>query len=302
MIRPLVLQFGATGQVAREAINRADAHGFSVRALARCAVDLTDAEAVTAAIQEAPAGTVGVFNAAAYTAVDAAEDDPETAFAVNANAPAAMALACAKRGFHFVHLSTDYVFDGSSRRAYCETDPVAPLGVYGRSKEAGERAVLEALPGACILRTAWVFSAHGKNFLRTILSLARERDKLSVVGDQRGCPTPASSIADAAFAILGRRLAGQSVPGGVFHFAGDEAVSWKGFADAILACAERHGMPVPEVVEITTQEFPTRARRPANSELDCSLIQHVFGISPADWRAALKRDTEVLFDTGLVGG
>lgn len=299
MTRPQILQFGSSGQVAREIIAQASRHGFSVRALSRSDADLRDLGAIERAIDSAPESTVAVVNAAAYTAVDAAEDDEATAFAVNATAPAVMAQACAKRGLPFVHFSTDYVFDGTLSRPYVETDPVAPLGVYGNSKLAGERAILDALPTAVILRTAWVFSTHGSNFVKSMLKLGAERDRLAIVADQSGCPTPASEIANTAIEIVAKWQAGTAGPGGIYHFAGDMPVSWKEFADSIFSLAGSMGRRVPEVAAISTDEYPTRARRPANSMLNCDKLQKAWGIGPADWRAALARDVQSIIATEL---
>lgn len=294
MTSPHILQFGASGQVARELIGQAGPLGLDIRALSRSEADLADPVAIERAIAAAPSSVVAVINAAAYTAVDAAEDDEAMAMAVNAKAPGVMARACAERGLPLVHFSTDYVFDGTVAGAYRESDPVAPLGVYGRSKEAGERAVLAALPEAVILRTAWVFSSHGKNFVKTMLRLGAGRDHLKVVADQTGCPTPASEIAATALKIVGALKAGTAGAGGIYHYAGDTPVSWKAFADTIFEIAGPLGHPVPDVTAITTAEFPTRARRPANSVLDCSKLQEEWGIAPADWRAALARDIKAI--------
>lgn len=302
MTKPLILLFGSSGQVAQEIRQRAADRGVAVRALSRTDADLTDAEALTQAFVSASDDVVAVVNAAAYTAVDAAEDDPDTAHSVNALAPGIMARCCAERGLPFIHLSTDYVFDGSASGAYRETDPVAPLGVYGVTKQAGEQAVLDALPSAIILRTAWVFSAHGKNFVRTMLRLAAERDSLGVVDDQRGCPTPASSIAEAVLTIIGRWYSGQGAAGGIFHFCGSTPVSWKEFADAIFSISAEYGCAVPKVAPLATAQFPTRARRPANSVLDCGKILREWGIAPADWQASLKRDIEVILKSEPLGG
>src|SRR5690606_8341436 len=227
------LVFGTTGQVAVELARRAPA-GVTVQALGRDRADLTEPDACGAAVLAAGADLV--INAAAYTAVDAAETDRATALAVNAAAPASMARAAALQGIPFLHVSTDYVFDGSGTRPWSEDDPVAPLGVYGETKLAGERAVVAAGGQHAILRTAWVFSAHGKNFVKTMLRLGAERAALSVVDDQRGGPTAAADIADALWTV-GRAFADGRGPTGIFHFAGAPAVSWADFAEAIFAAS-----------------------------------------------------------------
>lgn len=294
MNRPHILMFGATGQVATEVAARSDAAGFSLTALGRDRADLTDAGAIRRAIETAPDATVAVVNAAAYTAVDAAEDDVATAKAVNAAAPGVMAEACAQAGYGFVHISTDYVFDGSSDQPYAESDPIAPLGVYGRSKREGEVAVLEALPDAIILRTAWVFSAHGKNFLKTMLRLAENRSELGIVDDQRGGPTPASGIADAVLRVIQVGQLDGRWRGGVFHFCGAPAVSWREFAEEIFASGAKYGHNAPKVKPITTADYPTPAARPANSVLKCARIKDIYDIDQPDWRRAVDVDVAAL--------
>lgn len=276
------LVFGTTGQVARELA--LTAAGVELTALGRGEVDLADAAACAAAVAGAEADVV--INAAAYTAVDQAEDEPTLAQTINGAAPGAMARAAAAKGVPFLHVSTDYVFDGAPGRPWREDDPTGPLGAYGMSKRAGEEAVLAAGGDAVILRTAWVFSSHGRNFVKTMLGVGRGRDEMRVVGDQRGGPTPARDIAEALWTIARARLAGRGAPG-IYHFAGAPAVSWAEFAEAVFAesgWAER-----PRVTAIATADWPTRARRPANSVLDCGAISRAFGIAQPDWRAGLAR-------------
>ncbi|TPE51469.1 dTDP-4-dehydrorhamnose reductase [Amaricoccus solimangrovi] len=276
------LIFGATGQVARELARTAG--GARLTVLDRAAADLSDAAACAARIAESDAEVV--INAAAHTAVDRAEAEPERARAINAAAPGAMARAAAAKGVPFLHVSTDYVFDGAPGRPWREDDPTGPLGVYGASKRAGEEAVLAAGGDAVILRTAWVFSSHGGNFVKTMLRHGRAREEMRVVGDQRGGPTPARDIARALWTIARARRDGAGAPG-IYHFAGAPAVSWAEFAEAIFAAAgwERR----PRVTPIATADWPTPARRPANSVLDCGRIARVFGIAQPDWRAGLDR-------------
>lgn len=276
------LVFGTTGQVARELA--LTAAGVELTALGRAEVDLADAAACAAAVAGAEADVV--INAAAYTAVDQAEDEPTLAQAINGAAPGAMARAAAAKGVPFLHVSTDYVFDGAPGRPWREDDPTGPLGAYGMSKRAGEEAVLAAGGGAVILRTAWVFSSHGRNFVKTMLGVGRGRDEMRVVGDQRGGPTPARDIAEALWTISRARLAGRGAPG-IYHFAGAPAVSWAEFAEAVFA--ESGWADRPRVTAIATADWPTRARRPANSVLDCGAISRAFGIAQPDWRAGLAR-------------
>ena len=233
-----------------------------------------------------------VVNAAAYTAVDRAEDDVEAAFRANAEAPAAIASACAERDALLVHYSTDYVFDGTATRPYREGDPTSPLGVYGASKLAGEQAIQAGGARHLIFRTAWVYAAQGKNFLCTMLRLAAERDELRVVADQVGTPTSARLIADSTASIVT-----QPVPvSGLWHLTATGATSWHGFATAIVTQAHARGIlqRAPTVVPIETAEYPTRARRPAYSCLDTSRIISQFGIPLHDWRVALGEELDRL--------
>lgn len=276
-----ILVFGTTGQLARELSRRAP-EGVAVQAIGRDVADLTDPAACAAVVAAAKADII--LNAAAYTAVDQAETDPKTADLVNGEAPGAMARAAAARGLPFLHVSTDYVFDGAGTRPWREDDPVAPLGAYGASKLLGERRVAEAGGQAVILRTAWVFSAHGKNFVRTMLRVGAEREALSVVDDQRGGPTAAADIADALFTIAAAFGAGRGVPG-IYHFAGAPTVSWADFAEAIFAASSLARKPV--VNRIPSSDYPTPAKRPGNSALDCSRLAKTYGITQPDWRKSL---------------
>jgi dTDP-4-dehydrorhamnose reductase len=274
--------FGTTGQLGIELARRAP-RGVTVEALGRDRADLTDPVACAALIATTDADVV--INAAAYTAVDQAETDRETAQRVNAETPGAMARAAAARGLPFLHVSTDYVFDGTGTRPWAEDDPVAPLGVYGATKLAGERAIAAAGGAHVILRTAWVFSAHGRNFVKTMLRVGAGRDELSVVDDQRGGPTAAADIADALWTIAAAFQGGKGQPG-IFHYAGAPSVSWADFAEAIF---DRASLPrKPAIKRIATSDYPTPAKRPANSMLDCSRIRAAYGIEQPDWRVSLS--------------
>lgn len=282
-----ILVFGTTGQVARELQRRAPAHGVSLRALGRAEADLTNPEACAAAI--AGTGADAVINAAAHTAVDRAESEPDVARTINADAPGAMARAAAARGLPFVHVSTDYVFDGAPGRAWLETDPTGPLGVYGKTKLAGEAAVADAGGSFAVLRTSWVFSAHGGNFLKTMLRLGAEREELKVVEDQIGGPTPAGDIAGALLRIATAFGEGRGKDG-IFHFSGAPAVSWADFARAIFEIQrdlQGEGVRTPAVHGIPSSGYPTPARRPLNSVLDCTAIAQAYGIPQPDWRAGV---------------
>lgn len=270
-----ILVFGKRGQVAREL----QALG-SVIALARDEADLSVPDVCAAAIEQY--GPKAVINAAAYTVVDKAEEEEGLATQINGSAPAQMAQACAARDIPFVHLSTDYVFDGSGNAPWRPDDRTAPISAYGRSKLAGEEGVTEAGGRYAILRTSWVFSAHGQNFVKAMLRLGAERDQLRVVADQIGGPTPAAAIAQACITIADQ-LAKDLAKAGPYHFAGAPDISWADFARAIFAEA---GLTC-DVADIGTVDYPTPACRPANSRLDCSSTEEVFGIGRPDWRAGL---------------
>ncbi len=270
-----VLVFGRTGQVATALQAQAD-----VTALGRLEADLTDPAACAAAIRtHAPQA---VINAAAYTDVDGAESDEATAAAVNGAAPEAMAAACADLGIPLVHISTDYVFSGDGTAPWRPDDPTGPLGAYGRTKLQGEEAIRASGATHVILRTAWVFSAQGRNFVRTMLRLGAERDRLTIVADQIGGPTPAADIAAACLTIADQLIAdpGKS---GTYHFSGAPGVSWAAFAREIFTLS---GLSVT-VEDIPTTAFPTPAQRPLNSRLDTSATTQAFGIARPDWREGL---------------
>ena len=279
-----VLVTGANGQLGRELVEQGRGRGMAVIGLTRTGLDIADEAAVRRAVEEVDGDLV--INAAAYTAVDAAESEPERAFASNADGPRHLARACAGRGLPLVHVSTDYVFDGRKATGYVEDDPVDPINVYGASKEAGERAVREELPAHVILRTSWVYGPHGRNFVRTMLELAARQRQLRVVADQHGCPTAAGDLAEAALTVA-ERLHSGSGPRGTFHLAGGGSTSWHGFAQAVMELCLPPGAPVPEVLPIPTSEFPRPARRPAHSILDCGRIGRLYGIEPRPWREAL---------------
>lgn len=272
-----ILVFGRTGQVATELAALGEG---VVTCLGRDAADLSDPAACAAAIEaRAPRS---VINAAAYTAVDRAEEEEELATRINGAAPGAMAQACARMGLPFLHVSTDYIFDGSGSTPWKPDDEPAPINAYGRSKLAGERAVLAAGGQTAILRTSWVFSAHGSNFVKTMLRLSETRDRLTVVDDQVGGPTPAGAIASALLVMEDAMRAGR--PGGTWHIAGRPYTSWAGFARQLFAFAGRE----VEVVPVPTADYPTPAARPLNSRLDCASLLSDFGIIQPDWKAAAR--------------
>ncbi|WP_373356144.1 dTDP-4-dehydrorhamnose reductase [Pseudoroseicyclus sp. CXY001] len=275
-----ILMFGKTGQVAREILARAD----DVIAFGRDEADLSDPGACAGVVAEAAAqGAEVVINAAAYTAVDKAEEEEALAAAINGAAPEAIARAAASAGLPFLHVSTDYVFDGAGEAPFAPDHPTAPLGAYGRTKLAGEEGVRAAGGLHAILRTSWVFSAHGGNFVKTMLRLAESRDRLTIVGDQIGGPTPAADIAEALLTMARAFHEGRGTSG-TFHFSGAPDTSWAGFAREIFAQAGKE----VEVVDIPTAEYPTPAARPLNSRLDCGSLAEAYGIARPDWRAGLK--------------
>lgn len=274
-----LLVFGTTGQVARE-IARVCPEDWQLTALSRAEADLTDPGACAVAITQADCDAV--INAAAYTVVDAAETDAATASAVNAGAPGAIALACAEKNLPLVHISTDYVFDGSGEAPWKPDDPTAPLSAYGATKLGGETLIRKSGAQHAILRTSWVFSAHGNNFVKTMLRLSESRDALNIVADQFGGPTPGRGIAEAVL-TLAEALAGGH-PGGTYHYAGAPDTSWAGFAREIFRQAGRE----VAVTDIPTVDYPTPADRPLNSRLDCTSLQQDFGIPRPDWQAGLQ--------------
>ena len=273
-----LLVFGRTGQVARE-LARGCPRDAEARFLGRDEADLSDPQACAEAV--AGSGADAVINAAAWTAVDRAEAEEPAATVVNADAPGAMARACAARAIPILHLSTDYVFDGRGTDPFAPDSPTAPIGAYGRSKLAGEAAIRASGAPHLILRTSWVFSAHGSNFVKTMLRLGAERQSLRVVADQIGGPTPAAAIAQALFTAARAMIEGHA--GGTHHFAGAPDTSWADFARAIMRDA---GLPC-RVEDIPSTDYPTPAQRPLNSRLDCTSLMRDFGIARPDWRAGL---------------
>ena len=276
----MILVFGGHGQLGQELTRTPAAMGTPFTALARADADIGDSAAVKRAIDRVRPSLV--VNAAAYTNVDRAEADCDTAERNNTAAPALIAAACAVAEIPLIHMSTDYVFGGEKLGAYVETDPVAPLGVYGRTKAAGEQAVRVALDRHIILRTSWLYGAFGQNFLKTVLRLTAEQEELRIVADQRGSPTSTRDLAAAILRIAPDLIAGKAV-WGTYHFAGTGVTTWHGFAERIVAAQAPLTGRRPPVRAVTTAEFPRPARRPANSALDCSRFARVFGFSAGAW-------------------
>lgn len=278
---------GSQGQVVRSLIERAKGAKAQVIALGRPLLDLADPATVLPAIEAARPDII--VSAAAYTAVDRAEEEVEAAYAVNAAGAGAVAQAATALGVPIIHLSTDYVFNGRKDAPYLETDATDPLGVYGASKLAGENAVQAACADSIILRTAWVYSPFGNNFVKTMLRLAGQREELGVVADQWGNPTSALDIADGVLAVASNLLNdGASNLRGVFHMTGAGDASWADFASAIFDASRKFGGRYAAVKAISTAEYPTLAPRPANSRLDCRKLAQVHGVRLPHWRGSMK--------------
>lgn len=280
---------GGRGQLATALRETLPAAGFEVITLARPHIDLLEPQGLSAAIRAA--GPAIVINAAAYTAVDGAEDEPDTAFAINKTGGGAIAAAAAQTDCPILHFSTDYVFDGSKATPYRESDPPAPLNVYGASKLAGEQAVAAANPRHVILRTSWVCSPWGQNFVRTMLRLACEQDVLRVVHDQQGAPTFASDLSGAVAMVAGKLIAPDADPRlrGIFHVTNAGEATWCSFARAIMAGARKRRMKTATVAAISAADYPTQARRPRFSKLATDKIEQIYGVRLPRWQDSLER-------------
>jgi dTDP-4-dehydrorhamnose reductase len=292
-----ILVTGGTGQVASAlATAGATAAGNTARLVGRPTFDFDRPETLVAAFRATAPSLV--INAAAYTAVDAAEDDPEAAYRANRDGPAALARLCAAANIPLIHISTDYVFDGTKGTPYLETDTPNPTGIYGASKLAGEHEVLTLCPRAIILRTSWVYAPTGKNFVRTMLRVGADRDRLRVVADQRGSPTTAADLAEAILAIATQLHAGwQDRYAGIYHAAGTGETTWHGLAVATFEEAEKFGARPPTVEAITTADYPTKAKRPADTRLDCTKLATIFNVRLPNWRPSLARTIADIFAT-----
>lgn len=284
-----LLVTGGTGQVGEALRRLAPELGVTVIAPGRDTLDLSKPETI-----RLPDGIEGVINSGAYTAVDKAESDGALAVTVNAAAPGVLAAEAAKRGLPIVQLSTDYVFDGTKTEPYVETDFVNPMSIYGLGKEAGERAVVEANPRHVVMRTSWVYAVHGNNFVKTMLRLGRERDQLRVVADQTGAPTLADDIARAAVVCLKGLRDGK--PAGIYHYAAEGWTTWHGLASRIWDIAGPRLGRNPKIEPIPTSAYPTPAKRPQNSRLDCTKIVATFGVSRRPWEQALDETLSRLLE------
>jgi dTDP-4-dehydrorhamnose reductase len=296
-----IIVTGREGQLARSLAARAADHpGMRLSFAGRPEYDLERPEALAGHIRESAPEVV--INAAAYTGVDRAEDEPERARRINAEAPGELAVAAAEVGARFIQISTDYVFDGSGTEPYREDARTRPIGVYGRTKCEGEEKVRSAAADHVILRTAWVYSPFGANFVKTMMRLAGDRESVSVVADQKGNPSSALDLADGLLAILSSWRAGSRTGlGETYHLAGSGTTSWAGFAEAIFAECADLGLPTASVVPIATRDYPTRATRPANSTLDCGKFALHFGFEMPDWRVSLAGVVKALAEQARAG-
>jgi dTDP-4-dehydrorhamnose reductase len=286
MARIRIVVTGTQGQVVRSLLETAPARDVEVVAVGRPLLDLAEPTAILPAIAETAPHVL--VSAAAYTNVERAESESALALAINAEGAGALAASANTLGIPVIHLSTDYVFDGRQAVPYRETDPLNPLSAYGRSKAQGERAVAAANPQHVIVRTSWIYSPFGRNFVKTMLALAERQDEVTVVADQIGCPTAAAEIAAGILAIA-RQLATGAGDGryGLFHMAAAGSASWAEFAAAVFALSAERGGPSARVIPISSADYPARAMRPANSRLDCAKVAAVYGISLPHWRVSL---------------
>ena len=286
-----ILVTGGRGQLATSLGRAARAPGDpEIRVVGRPALDFDDPASIERVFDAAAPALV--VNAAAYTAVDAAETDQEAATRANRDAPARLASLCARAGIPLVHVSTDYVYDGRKGAPYVETDATAPTGVYGRTKRDGENAVLDAHDRAVVLRTSWVFSPYGRNFVRTMLNAQAKTATLKVVADQHGSPTSAPDLAAAILAIAARGIASDRA--GIYHAANEGWTTWHGLAVETFEAAARHGRARPELVAIRTEDWPTPAVRPADTRLDCGKLARAFGVRLPPWQPAVAATVDAL--------
>ncbi|MBW2663306.1 MAG: dTDP-4-dehydrorhamnose reductase [Deltaproteobacteria bacterium] len=288
-----ILVTGSKGQLGRELISQGKQFNFEILSFDLPELDITDIIQVEKILSNFHPSLI--INAAAYTNVDGAESEKTLAFKVNREGPANLAKACAKAKIPLIHISTDYIFDGRKGMPYIETDPVSPTGVYGKSKEQGEAEVRSHLNRHIILRTAWLYGIHGHNFVKTMLKLGKEKKIIKVVADQYGCPTSADDLAETVLIIADRIRNGSKIKWGTYHYCGHGITTWHKFAKTIFEISREYdSMENPMVEPVTTSEYPTKAKRPAFSALDCSLIHKNFGISVKPWQESLKRTIRAL--------
>jgi dTDP-4-dehydrorhamnose reductase len=286
-----ILVFGGSGQLGLDLARISAKRGVELRALSRSQADITDLSGVTSAIGDFKPSLV--VNAAAYTKVDDAEVEREAAERANITGPRVLAQACDAAGVPLLHISSDYVFDGTKSGAYVESDPVAPIGFYGSTKAQGEDAVRAAQKRHIILRVSWLYGEYGNNFLKTVLRLASQRDEIGVVADQHGCPTSTRDLANAIFRVS-ERIAAREDLFGTYHFAGDGITTWYGFASAAIGKYNELAAGAVRVKAITTADYPTRTKRPVNSALDCTKFERSFGFRGQPWRTEVEEISEIL--------
>jgi dTDP-4-dehydrorhamnose reductase len=289
-----VLITGADGQLGRELVRLGRRLGFEVYGLNRQQMDITNENEMPEIFERISPSVV--INSAAYTQVDRAENESDLAYAVNKDGPAFLARHCANNHLKLIHISTDYVFDGTKGRPYRESDPVAPLGVYGRSKAEGETAIRTRLANHIIVRTSWLYGVYGNNFVKTILKLAAEKKALQVVADQVGSPTSAADLAEAILTITRKISANEKFDWGTYHYCCKGFTTWHGLAQKIIDLAAPHAaLQARQVEAITTAQWPTPAKRPPYSVLDCNRIKNQFGIAPEPWQQSLKHTIDRIF-------
>ena len=294
-----ILITGGTGQIGTELLKRAPSD-FEIVAPERSVLDLASTDALREAIVSRR--WAAVINSGAYTAVDMAQSERDLAWRINALAPAVLAQATEKAKIPIIQLSTDYVFDGTKTSPYLPEDTISPVSVYGASKAGGELAIRTGNPNHVILRTAWVLSAHGNNFVKTMLKLAENRDRIGVVDDQTGNPTSAADVAEALITIVRSIITDPKSPSGTHHFVNSGDATWCELAREVFALAEDRGRPAPQVDPITTADYPTAATRPTNSRLDTGSLTRTFGLRPRDWKTALAEIVEDLVPAKYQGG
>ena len=289
-----VLITGAKGQLGQELVRLGQQADFEIHSLSRQQLDITKKNQIQQIFKRISPSMV--INAAAYTQVDRAENESDLAYAVNNNGPAYLARYCADNQLTLIHISTDYVFDGTKGRPYQESDPIAPLGVYGQSKAQGETAIRSILPKHIIIRTSWLYGVYGNNFVKTILKLASEKTALRVVADQFGSPTSAADLAKAVLTIVRKISANEIYDWGTYHYCCKGITTWHGLAGKVIELAAPYAtLQAQQIEAITTAEWPTAAKRPPYSVLDCTRLERQFGIVPAPWQQSLKHTIDRIF-------
>jgi dTDP-4-dehydrorhamnose reductase len=291
-----ILLTGSKGQLGREVVKACINAGLDIISMDLPEIDITDSEKLIRIFSELKPSIV--INAAAYTAVDLAETQKNLCYAVNLDGPANLTRLCGKNKARLIHISTDYVFDGKANKPYRENDPVSPVNVYGHSKAEGEKAVLAGPGKHIILRTSWLYGRYGKNFIKTMLRIGQERKTIQVVNDQYGCPTCAYDLAEVIIVIAQRLMEDQSNNSGIYHYCGNGITTWYEFAISIFQLAGELGLKnMPLVTPITTSQFPTPAKRPLYTALDCSVIEKSFGVELKPWKYSLKKTIHQIIDS-----